>query len=592
MKTGSEIIYNSTVKNPFAQSQARNYSDETIVKDFQTTSLFWTLFNEQHEILIGTRGSGKTILLKMMRYSYLRRLRNKKAKMLVTEKKYIAIYAPTNMEFMGCFDTKQIPDELRINYFQFSFNCLLACAFLKEVMALLEDKYPDIEQRAEKSRSLANQLQRLWFPETGHDLIFLNDLFFEIQVLYENSDITKSSFDETVPATFRRGIGNPIKTAGKIVSDAIELKSEPKWILCIDEAEFLKEPYQRCFNTIMRSDSGNVVFKLATLPFHYCTKETEIDGTYCEAHGNDFNFRIIDMDYNTKDFADVTNGICRRRMRSVFKNAANINSLKDFLGTVGKEHLIDYYNLEFDSELGIPDIRSKMTAQLGVQRKAKTVAEGVKRKPIYDRFAPLFYLREFYKKSKKGNTKVGWYAGETMVRKLSQGNPRRYIQLMHALFEMARTRKLRPSIQHEVLFEQAELMTKSAYGIPLYGPELQKVLVTVAEKLKARTHNGDLIETGNSFKLTPDNADQFEVIEALKIGVAYSYVIVDEQTIIHGITRDTRFALSNIVCAKYWVPMRYSGQPSILVAEEMDEQEDSLQMNLFWDGKRQDVTES
>ena len=59
--------------NPFSDSQARNYSDNKLSSEFYPISQFWTLFNDQHEILLGTRGCGKTFLLKMMRYSMLKR---------------------------------------------------------------------------------------------------------------------------------------------------------------------------------------------------------------------------------------------------------------------------------------------------------------------------------------------------------------------------------------------------------------------------------------------------------------------------------------------------------------------------------------
>ena len=52
--------------NPFGDSQPRNYADTKILNEFYPTSCFWSLFNDQHEVLLGTRGSGKTYLLKAM----------------------------------------------------------------------------------------------------------------------------------------------------------------------------------------------------------------------------------------------------------------------------------------------------------------------------------------------------------------------------------------------------------------------------------------------------------------------------------------------------------------------------------------------
>jgi len=88
MTSKADRLYNYEGVNPFKDSQSRTFSDEKVVKEFCATSQYWSLFNDQHEILIGTRGSGKTILLKMMRYSLLKHLMDEKAKKLVSDKEY------------------------------------------------------------------------------------------------------------------------------------------------------------------------------------------------------------------------------------------------------------------------------------------------------------------------------------------------------------------------------------------------------------------------------------------------------------------------------------------------------------------------
>ena len=77
--------------NPFCDSQARNFSDLKVSKEFYPISSFWSLFNDQHEVLIGTRGCGKTFLLKMMRYSMLKKIKNLHADNLIKNKEYIKV---------------------------------------------------------------------------------------------------------------------------------------------------------------------------------------------------------------------------------------------------------------------------------------------------------------------------------------------------------------------------------------------------------------------------------------------------------------------------------------------------------------------
>ena len=69
----ADRLKNYDGQNPFYDSQARNFSDEKVLNEFCPISSFWDLFNEQHEIILGTRGSGKTFLLKMNHLKLLKK---------------------------------------------------------------------------------------------------------------------------------------------------------------------------------------------------------------------------------------------------------------------------------------------------------------------------------------------------------------------------------------------------------------------------------------------------------------------------------------------------------------------------------------
>ncbi len=69
MKRSSDLLEGYSGANPFHESQARAGAERKILSEFYPTSAFWSLFNDQHEILLGTRGSGKTFLLRMMSYT-------------------------------------------------------------------------------------------------------------------------------------------------------------------------------------------------------------------------------------------------------------------------------------------------------------------------------------------------------------------------------------------------------------------------------------------------------------------------------------------------------------------------------------------
>ena len=134
----SDQIKGYTGQNPFSDSQARNFSDDKITNEFLPISLFWTLFNDQHEILLGSRGCGKTFLLKMMRYSMLKTIDDPYARDLVEKKEFIALYIPMHLEFVAPLN-RVYTQRNQIVLFQVLFNCLLANSVMTELDSMLKD---------------------------------------------------------------------------------------------------------------------------------------------------------------------------------------------------------------------------------------------------------------------------------------------------------------------------------------------------------------------------------------------------------------------------------------------------------------------
>ena len=94
MNAEASKLYNYVGYNPFTDSQGRNFTDLKISNEFFPISRFWSLYNDHHEILIGTRGSGKTFLLKMMRRSMISRVSDAKAEKIIRDKIYFPFYVP------------------------------------------------------------------------------------------------------------------------------------------------------------------------------------------------------------------------------------------------------------------------------------------------------------------------------------------------------------------------------------------------------------------------------------------------------------------------------------------------------------------
>ncbi len=582
MKVKLQPIKGYNGPNPFKDHQARTFDGKKIIREFHPTSKYWNLFNDQHEILIGKRGSGKTILLKMMRYSLLKKMKDPRALEIIAQKKYIGIYVPTHMEFIGRLRYQEIPDRDRLLFFQFAFNCFIARAFLYEINSIISGG-GDLMNSAIKSREVARIISSIWFPKIEMEHISsIEHIDKAINDLYENTEVKDGL--EKIPRVLKNTICRPIQAVSSQIYKNLGFEREPTWIVCIDEAEFIPVEQQRCINHLFRAESRRIVIKMATMPYAHQTKETLTDGVFAESNGNDFVYRKIDMEEDSDDFINVTNSLIKNRLRDFQDDGSPLfEKLDDFIEKVGNDDFIDYYQREKDKEkLTEKQFKAKVEKNLILelsQKRQKAIIGDKKdkksiQKTILDKFFPIYFTRQMFELSKDGNTIPGWYSGPKMIRKISEGNPRQFILMMNALFEKAKTNSLSPKIQHSVIMDFLDQFSKATKSLPIEGPPLFDILEGLAKQLQKRTHNKqNMVFTGNSFQLRKNSISNDKLlVRCIKLGVCYLRINVDERSYLNEIDEDTKFSLSNSFSALFWVPMRKGDYPKLLAAPQYKQQ--------------------
>ena len=539
----SKQIKGYTGQNPFSDSQSRNFSDDKIANEFLPISLFWTLFNDQHEILLGSRGCGKTFLLKMMRYSMIKTMEDCRAKELVKCKDFIALYVPMHLEFVSSLNGMDSEGK-RILLFQVLFNCLLANSIMIELDALLEE-VDNVVERAKKKVDLVRKLDEMWFGERLSEICAFEDLKEKIDKIYYQIDW--QNFNDTlIPTVFRRQICSSLLSVKNSICHILGLKKEPTWIICIDEAEFLNVSCQKCINNVFRSDSNRIALKVATLPFYHKTLET-LEIGISVSDGNDFSYKIVDMDYKSNDFVELTDKLCRHRIKSRYDKDSACDTLEDFVGKIGNDDYVDYYKeIVGESKASYEIIMENIIDNFGAEKKGNISKYSNLRKTVYDKYAPIFFLREVYKISCKGNNKPGWYAGAKTIRKVSQGNPRMFIQIMCNLFDIARERILTPKAQHDVIYKFSCDICDSTKALQNNGPEAFKYLNAISEKINKKVHEGSLVTGGLNFKISKDECRWIET------AIAYSRIMADDETKRRGISQSSELLLSFAYAVKYW----------------------------------------
>jgi hypothetical protein len=569
MKRASDKILGYTGANPFRESQARSGSAAEIVSEFFPTSTFWSLFNHQHEILLGTRGSGKTYLLRMMSYSLLRKFEHATAREHVKNASFIGFYVPLHLEFLASLAGKHCADDNRLGYFQFAFNCAAAKALLTEVKSLLKDRFSDSTERLLAEARIIRLCSSIWFPTLKNgDTTTISDLQFAIESIYATTPFWSDDDVQSVPIPLGRNILAPIVSILPKLSEAFNLDPDrTQWVALIDEAEFVSAPFLKCINTFLRSEKRPLVVKIATLPFKHSTRETISNDVTIEPRGNDFAYVLVDLPWDSIDFRGLADHICAKRLAR--SQCPADTDLEAFLGKVGEnDDLVDYFKLEMGEEAASREalLKGILAALSEVrQHNFQDIRDELSKvdRPYKNRFAPVYFARIMRLENKRGGRVAAWFAGAKTVRRISDGNPRRFIQIMSDLFEKARDEKLTPKAQHRIISDFCERYLEDVEGYPECGPLLRGLVDSVGQLLSSRIHGPHMVDGGCNFKIDSRLLGLRVFRETVEFGIAYSIFLADSETVQGKLDETSDLRLSFVFAVSYWLPMR-KGDPVIL----------------------------
>jgi len=566
--------------NPFSEIQSRNFGDKKIVKEFYPTSLYKTLFNEQHEILLGTRGSGKTVLLKMLTYTCIEMYKDATGRDLTDGKSFFGFYVPTHLEFIKSIVSKSGSPEEEVSNFNFAFNCSAVKSLLAEVAEFVRRKSISSLEKAVIESKVIENLCSIWCPDKKNEVAGFQDLIWHIEKLYFGTK--NSDEDNKTKSLFSKALLSPIVPTLPRIAQLIGLdEKETRWIVCIDEAEVLSELYIKCINSFLRSEKKPITIKMATLPFKHMTKETLYKNVSVEPNGNDFNYQIIDFAWDSADFKELTNHLCKLRLKDCDVMFGEDLTLENFLGFQGNDDLTDYFVLEMGASYDKDKILEEIAAALSPQRQAnfdKVKEEKNKiEKPYFRRFEPVYFVRKMKAESRRGNRTVGWFAGPQNIRKIADGNPRRFLQMMNDLVEAARKNELTFKEQHRTLVDYCKRFEVFQEGIQEYGVLVKRVVEVIGNKLSFRVHGDHMLDGGCNFHVDAALIEKNIFREVLEACISYSLIIVDPTTVTNGISHQSEFRLSFIYGVVFWLPMRKGDGPIISQLKD--------KLNLFSESK-------
>ncbi|EMC2478124.1 hypothetical protein ACPF31_002156 [Vibrio cholerae] len=513
----------------FESSNARTIGAKQLSYEFIWTDSFSEILTENNQVILGSRGSGKTALVKMLSHSNLKNIKDERAQSIIKDKSIIATYVPLKVDWVNSVNNfGDHTDE----YFKWSLNLSTCSRLIETIKSCIEEYIEDeIEQLRLESR-LSKSISEFWL---GKDKVVNN--LSGIQYELERIEYMKSLFfnklsmglptsDEENKAgeSFHNNLFSPFSIVTKLVNREFGFDSEvTKWVLCIDEAEFLTEDHLKIINTHMRS-SSDLYFKITTMPYRHSTL-----GTFVSANVNihhDLNYVYIDRlgtHNKNQDIADSTiydfaiKLFENRLKRYNFPSDIELNKL------VGESQLTSLDGDFDDDEYILSLVEKHCTPEL-IARANSAYRDNIElyRNSIYRKLKGLLIIREKYQ-NRKGNSSTSVFSGVSVIARCSDGNPRRLFRLFKHLLEGQFVEQISPEVQtkHLKAFSFAELeVIKFERG----GREAHELMQKLGNFFKSKTHVEKLgSNTPQAINIDPSLDDETwsHIKTAVDLGLLY-----------------------------------------------------------------------
>lgn len=527
-------------RNLFEIDNARNLNRRELVDTFVPTQSFWRLLSAKHHILLGSRGSGKTALAKMLSHDHLSLLNDPRAQSAIREQQFIGVYVPTRLEWVGGLKNKPWQTEAqKEEFFQWRLNVSACLALIDSLESCIKSYCGNKGQQAVKEIELATALAESWADTEGISTLdalrqHLQDIEYKKHLLIARSrakgDRQPSGLGPGV--AFETDLFVPLRRGITLASRVLEIQGECTWLVCLDEAEFLEEIHHRIINSHMRTYSDNIFFKMTTMPYCHYTLATNT-GVSLDV-GHDFEYVYIDSDPALFAKADgEKSAIGTLFARTLFNRRLDASGWREILVTdiLGKSVLLDEKSEDWSSDSEEIKLLRRFGSDKTIKRAERLLGNQGFKAQISRKIHGALLLRAAYKEF-VGRTEPDIYSGATLVMRCGDANPRRLIRIFNALLLLiwrsltrgANIPRISSKDQTRVLRKLSTSALVRVQSEPQCGKELFDFLTKIGEFMH-RSFHGSPLTTDHISSIRIDSDipdDQWSLIQrAVELGLLY-----------------------------------------------------------------------
>ncbi len=537
-------------RNLFEVFNARNLSVEDLVGTFVPTQSFWRLLSAENHVLLGSRGSGKTAVAKMLSHDHLSRLKDPRTQEMVTADAYIGMYVPTRLTWVGGLRNKpwQTRGEKEL-FFQWRLNVATCLALLDTVASCLRQHVRIAGERARLERRFCGEVSTYWV-DTGDKYLTLAELERYLrnieyrrqqQIARLRSTNTPMTAEEPVGVTFEMDLFEPLRAGIQRASEVLNLPKDAAWLLCLDEAEFLDIDHHRILNSHMRAFSENLFMKVTTKPYCHYTLETTTPQMLDPGH--DFEYIYLDSDPDfTERAAGEQHHMGTRFARDLFERRAEVSgepyASADVDPLVGRSALLDPREEDWDPDTANWRYLKKYASDATIKRAERLRGSRSFMFSVGRKIHGALLLRHDAAKG-RGNTASTAYSGATMMMRCGDGNPRRLVRIFNQILLKAAP-KLRKgqrgsddrpivsrSEQTRLLGSFARNELLPARSEPPFGDDLYELIQQIGQYMREHLHGRKLTTdqvSSVSTRLDIEDAIWDRVKCAVGLGLLYPNV--------------------------------------------------------------------
>ncbi|MEV4887669.1 hypothetical protein MRBLMN1_006261 [Chitinophaga ginsengisegetis] len=562
---------------------ARHLNPREVAETFIWSSNFEKLIQNNHSVILGARGCGKTTLMKMLTLPALYAWKGNNASFIRKNIPFYSVYISTDIYW----DVKNQTYSAQLQYFgkfsevvsTFSVNSNVFKAICETLKNIIEFELEDLDEN--KEIELCKYLMKAWklnsiVPKLEYVVDALNERVDEFNQLIQNV-IFNCKTESEIPQKdyFNLSFESSIEYIIPIFERIYGISENKKWALCFDELEFAPLWLQQKLFTSLRSRTQYVLYKLSASPILPMELEKSINKEYGATPGNDVQIIKMWSSSENENFSkEIILSLLRKRNidevpESFFgsNDIYNKNPNSYSKGSEFYNEMLELINKDFSFRNFLESYKIDVNDPLPLNSSQKDT--------IFRKIKPIVYYRNFYiennKLEKSGKTsltlrsrKTGdLYSGIEILCKICDGNPRWLIGIINSILAKSTESSADKKIQYAELLSAAKKFSNVIANIPI-GLRSSYTLRNIVDKV-GNYFSDQLL--GSNFNMDPrgtfivddDQNDISEnIIELLEKGTSQgAFILLDSADDSFDFKiRNKRFKLAYLLSLLYKLPLR------------------------------------